>query len=66
MFYQKVLQYCNENNMSIHKFEQMCGLGNGVIDNWDPKKVHPDKPKVETLKKISQATGIPIEKWIND
>ena len=34
MFYQNVVAYCEENNLSIHAFEKKCGLGNGVVGRW--------------------------------
>lgn len=61
MFYQKVVDYCQKNNMSIHAFESMCGIGNGTIARWESKG---SKPALETLDKIAKATKIPIKKWI--
>ena len=56
----KVKAYCEQNDISIHKFEQMCGLGNGVVDDWDK-----NFPRVESLQKLAAATGIPIEEWLS-
>lgn len=61
MFHEKVMQYCNENNLSISAFEEKCNLSNGLVGKW---KTNNYTPCIATLKKIASATGIPIEKWI--
>lgn len=61
MFFEKVDKYCKENNLSISAFEKKCDLPNGLVGKW---KLNSYTPCVATLKKISNATGIPIEKWI--
>lgn len=61
MFYEKVVAYCKENNLSDRAFEEKCGLSNGNVQKW--KKLG-FNPAILTLKKIANATGIPVEKWI--
>lgn len=61
MFYQNVVAYCEENNLSIHAFEKKCGLGNGVVGRWKDNK---SLPALTTVQKIAEATRIPVEKWI--
>lgn len=61
MIYNKVIEYCENNNLSVMAFEQMCKLPNGIVGKWN---IHGFTPKIETVKKIVQATGIPIEKWL--
>lgn len=63
MFYEKVCDYCSKNGISIHEFEKKCGLGNGTVGGW---KNGENTPKIETLKKIAKATGIPIENWVKE
>ena len=63
MFYQKIVDYCNKNNISICSFEKMCGIGNGTVGRWYGDK---SKPSLQTLEKISSATGIAISEWINN
>jgi transcriptional regulator with XRE-family HTH domain len=58
--YSKISQYCNKNNLSIKAFEEKCGLSNGTVNGWK----NGGNPSVETLKKIANATKIPIEKWL--
>ena len=60
MIYQKVIEYCNKNNMSIHSFEQKCEIGNGTIARWATGS----RPSLESLEKISKVTKIPVKKWI--
>lgn len=61
MVYKKVLRYCKKNKLSIHAFEKKCGIGNGSVKRWIDDRY---QPTLITLKKISNATGIPIEEWI--
>lgn len=61
MFYQKVTEYCNNNNISIHAFEKMCGIANGTVSCWKDGKSNPSIP---TLNKIVSATGVPAEEWL--
>lgn len=61
MIYEKVVKYCSENNLTIMEFEQKCNLSNGIVGKWN---THSFIPKIETVKKIANATGIPIEKWV--
>lgn len=60
MFYRKVMDYCKENNLSVMAFEQKCGLTNGTVSKWKDD----GNPRLETLMKIVNATGIPAEKWL--
>ena len=60
MIYQKVIEYCNKKNMSIHSFEQKCEIGNGTIARWEKGS----KPSLDTLEKIASVTKIPVKKWI--
>lgn len=61
MVYQNVISYCAENNISISAFEKMCSLPNGLVAKWKEKGYEPSIP---TLQKISSATKVPIEKWV--
>lgn len=60
MFYQKVMEYCEKNNLSTMAFEKMCGLSNGVVGKWKDN----GNPSLLTLSKIVNATGIPTQKWL--
>lgn len=63
LIYKNVVDYCSKNNLSISAFEKMCGLTNGTVYGWQKRG---SNPSLETLKKISAATKIPIEKWIKE
>lgn len=60
--YSKVVEYCREHNLSLHKFEMLCGIGNGTIDDWE----HGSKPSMGSLEKIAAYTNIPIARWLED
>ena len=64
MVYSNVLEYCKKNNLTIRGFEKMCGIGNGVVAEWG-KEDNPSNPSLSTLEKISNSTGIPLEKWLS-
>ena len=63
MFYLKVVEYCEKNNISISAFEKKCGLTNGTVNGWKTKG---SNPSFNSLEKIVKATKIPISKWIKD
>jgi len=60
MFYQKVMEYCKENNLTVVAFERKCGLSNGTVGGWKTN----GNPSLNTVIKIVKATGVPIEKWV--
>jgi hypothetical protein len=53
-----VVRYCSDNNLSLSAFEKLCEIGNGTIARWNPELEKPSKPDLNTLEKISKATGI--------
>lgn len=61
MFYKKVLEYCEENNISISAFEKKCNIGNGTVGRW---KEDGSKPTLSTIEKIAEATEIPAADWL--
>ena len=61
LFYSKVIEYCNKNNLSVSAFEKKCGLTNGTVNGWKTKG---SNPSFTSLKKIEKATKIPIQKWL--
>lgn len=48
--------------LSIHKLEQMVGISNGTISRWRGK----GQPRANTLKKISEILGVPMEQLVGD
>lgn len=62
MIYNKIINYCNKNNLSISAFEKKCEIGNGTIGRWKSES----NPSLDTLQKIATVTGIPIEEWIKE
>lgn len=62
LVYKNVVDYCNNNNITISTFEKMCGIGNGTIGAWKEES----KPSLSSLEKIAVKTGIPVEEWLRD
>lgn len=63
MFYEKVVCYCNKEQISVMEFEKRCNIGNGTVGRW---KDDSSKPSLQTLMKIESATGIPLERWASN
>ena len=62
MIYKKIMDYCNQNRLSVSAFEKKCGLANGTVGKWRDG----GNPSLETLQKIVLTTGIPIEEWMKE
>ena len=62
LIYKKIMDYCNQNSLSVSAFEKKCGLTNGTVGKWKDG----GNPSLETLQKIVSATGIPIEEWMKE
>ena len=62
MIYNKIMDYCNQNSLSVSAFEKKCGRANGTVGKWRDG----GNPSLETLQKIVSATGIPIEEWMKE
>lgn len=60
MIYSKVLDYCEQKNLSIRQFEQKCGLANGTVHKWK----NGGNPSLSTLLKIENYTRISAKKWL--
>lgn len=63
MVYENVMKYCKKNGLSVLAFEKKCGLANATVAGWNKGNYD---PSLSTLQKIVSATGIPIEKWLED
>jgi transcriptional regulator with XRE-family HTH domain len=61
VIYDKVIEYCEKNKLSIAAFEKKCGIGNGTIGRWENNS---SLPTMSTLQKMEIATKIPIRKWV--
>lgn len=59
MLFKRIEAWCKENNTSIFALEKACGFGNTTIRGWKDFV-----PRVESLLKVSQVTGIPFEELI--
>ena len=65
MIYSKVVQYCRDKNLSVAAFEKMCDIGNGTIGRWNPELEKPSEPDLNTLRKISNITGISLAELVS-
>lgn len=61
MIYERILEYCKENHISVTDFEKVCGIANGLVGKWKSGKT---QPSLRILSKIQNATGISIGYWI--
>ena len=61
-FIKNVESYCKENKLNDRQFEIKCNLANGTIRNWRKG----NEPKITTVMRVSQATGVPVEKWVEE
>lgn len=61
--YERVVDYCKRNKMSVYEFEKMCNIGNGTIGKWKHKL---SDPSFKTLLKITKATSTEIVYWVGD
>lgn len=59
--YEKVKKAATAQGLPIYKLEQAAGIGNGVIAGWQE-----GWPKVDTLKKVADALGLPLAELMGD
>lgn len=59
--YEKVKEITDSRGISIRKVELMAGIGNGTIGQWRYAN-----PKLDTLKKVALALGVPLEVLLMD
>lgn len=56
MLYEKIESLCKNSGISIAKLEKDCDIGNATIRRWDKSF-----PRIDTLKKVADYFGKPIE-----
>lgn len=61
MIIDRIDDYCREHGLSARGFELLCGLSNGQVWTWRKKGI---SPTLTTLRKIEDATGVPVSDWI--
>lgn len=59
LLYEKIEFLCKERNISIAKVEKDCNIGNATIRRWDKSF-----PRIDTLKKVADFFGKPIEYFL--
>lgn len=61
MLYEKIVDYCGKEGLSISAFEKKCDIGNGTVGRW---KDDVSKPSLTTLEKIAKATEVSVTEWL--
>ena len=61
LIYKKVEAVCKEKGISIAKLEKDCDIGNATVRRWDKSF-----PRINTLKKVADYLGKPIEYFLDD
>lgn len=61
MLYEKIVDYCEKEGLSISAFEKKCDIGNGTVGRW---KDDGSKPSLTTLEKIAKATEVSVTEWL--
>lgn len=59
MLREKVEAICKEQGISIAKLEKDCEIGNATVRRWDKSF-----PRIDTLKKVADYLGKPIEYFL--
>lgn len=59
MLYEKLETLCKEKSISIAKLERDCCIGNATVRRWDKAF-----PRIDTLKKVADYLGKPIEYFL--
>ena len=60
MLYEKLETLCKERGISIAKLERDCCIGNATVRRWDKAF-----PRIDTLKKVADYLGKPIEYFLD-
>ena len=66
MIYQKLVDYCAANGLTIAALERNSGIANGTISAWNPENDKPSNPSLVSLQRLSRFTGIPIAELIGE
>jgi len=52
--------YCAKQGITVQEFERKCQIAHSLVRKW---RLGRQEPSLKTMKKISEATGISIDKW---
>lgn len=61
MIYERVIEYCESEKITVKEFEKRCRIGNGTVGKWKSGKA---APSIRILSKIQASTGITIGYWL--
>ena len=63
MIYEKVVDYCKKERITVCEFEKRCQIGNGTVGKW---REGVTVPSFRTLFKIEEKTGVSVSEWIGE
>lgn len=61
MLFEKIIEFCKENNIPIYIFERECDLGNGTIASWKESN-----PRIDSVRKVAKRMGISIGELLGE
>ena len=63
MIYEKVVDYCKKERITVCEFEKRCQIGNGTVGKWREGLI---VPSFRTLFKMEEKTGVSVSEWIEE
>lgn len=63
MIYEKVVDYCKKQKITVCEFEKRCQIGNGTVGKWREGVI---VPSFRTLFKMEEKTGVSVSEWIGE
>lgn len=63
MIYEKVVDYCKKERITVCEFEKRCQIGNGTVGKWREGVI---VPSFRTLFKMEEKTGVLVSEWIGE
>lgn len=63
MIYEKVVDYCKKERITVCEFEKRCQIGNGTVGKW---REGATVPSFRTLFKMEEKTGVSVSEWIGE
>lgn len=61
MLLDKILLFCEQNNIPLYVFERDCGIGNGTIARWKTSN-----PRLDSLQKVAKHMNTTVEDLLKD
>ena len=61
MIYENIVSLCKEKNITIHRLEQECGLGNATVRGWVVSS-----PSVKLLKTVADYFNVTVDDLLTE